>query len=533
MIHVSYRGRLGNNLFQFAFAAVLSRLSGVPFSAGPIAGFPGTFGLRSEPVPEPAPGACLIPKHGAGLSLAVWAERARREEIIVHGYPHNTCFYSPHLEWLRPLMLPEAGKYLPTGEEHVVLHLRLGDYFAAKNHGRFSYPLGGVEGLLARLSFDECFMVTDEPTHAGISALAERFPCRVVSEGLLPDYRTLLHARRLIMSPSTFSWWPAFTGDAREIYCPENVGIWRSEKGRHLRLEGPHVQHWDAQGLIQKPSSISASSGGVERARSKSTSRACTPAGAEAETTKKPARTFTISLCTTCMGRAQDLIRTLPANLEDNAAYGDLEIVLLDYNSPDGLGRIVQDSLMPWIESGRLTYARTTEPQWYSMSHSRNVAFRLARGEIVCNVDADNWTGPGFAAELNRLANLHPERAVFTKGRRLLRGRIAFFKREWEELLGGYDEGLQGYGHDDRDLVTRAEALGFHAVYFGGQYVRRLRTPAAQRVTNMRDKSWRRSEDANRRRSETNIRRGILKANTGCHWGAARLEKNFREEIQL
>ena len=205
MIHVSYRGRLGNKLFQFAFAAVLSRLSGVPFSAGPIAGFPGTFERRSESVPEVASGACLIPKHGAGLSLADWAERARREEIVVHGYPHNAHFYSQHLEWLRPLMLPQAGEYLPTSEGNLLLHLRLGDYFAAKNHGRFSYPLGGVEGLLARLSFDQCIIVTDEPTHAGIAALAARFPCRVVSEGLLPDYRTLLHARRLIMSPSTFS----------------------------------------------------------------------------------------------------------------------------------------------------------------------------------------------------------------------------------------------------------------------------------------------------------------------------------------
>ena len=226
-------------------------------------------------------------------------------------------------------------------------------------------------------------------------------------------------------------------------------------------------------------------------------------------------------------------MRTLPANLEDNAAYGALEFVLLDYNSPDGLGRIVQDSWMPWIESGRLTYARTTEPQWYSMSHSRNVAFRLARGEIVCNVDADNWTGAGFAAELNRLANLHPERAVFTKGRRLLRGRIAFFKQEWEDLLGGYDEELLGYGHDDRDLVARAEALSFHAAYFGGQYVSRLRTPAAERVANMHDKSWKRSEDTNRRLSETKIQAGILKANAGCRWGAARLVKNFTEEIHL
>src|SRR5688572_31144005 len=117
--------------------------------------------------------------------------------------------------------------------------------------------------------------------------------------------------------------------------------------------------------------------------------------------TRPVTRQFTISFCTTCMGRIHDLAQTLPRNMADNADYPALEFVLLDYHSRDGLEQWVKDHLMPHIESGRLVYARTVEPEWYEMAHSRNVAFKLASGQIVCNVDADNWTGPGFAAVLN------------------------------------------------------------------------------------------------------------------------------------
>jgi glycosyltransferase involved in cell wall biosynthesis len=249
--------------------------------------------------------------------------------------------------------------------------------------------------------------------------------------------------------------------------------------------------------------------------------------------TKGPLRQFSISLCTTCMGRLSDLIQTLPQNLEDSASYPRVEFLLLDYNSRDGLEDWVRQNLGSQIESGRVTYARTCDPQWYSMSHSRNLAFRLARSEIVCNVDADNWIGAGFLEKVNELANEQPSRAIFIKGKQLLRGRLGFFKDEWEKLLGGYDEDLEGYGHDDRDLVVRAQKLGFRMKFFGGKYVTRLKTSGSNKVMNMRVKDWRRTEKLNKELSEAKINRGLLMANAGRPWGAGHVTVNFREEIRL
>jgi hypothetical protein len=243
-------------------------------------------------------------------------------------------------------------------------------------------------------------------------------------------------------------------------------------------------------------------------------------------------RHYRISLCTTCMGRLHDLRRTLPKNIEDNRDYPHLEFVILDYNSGDGLEDWMRRNMMGHIESGRVVYYRTTEPEYYSMSHSRNVAFLAAGGEIVNNVDADNWTNPGFAAYLNRLANECPRNAIFAKCKRLLHGRIGFFKDEWI-ALGGYDERLCGYGHDDKDLLCRAWLSGFTLMWYGGAYVSRIRTPRAVKGARMENTNWKETEKSNAATSERNLRRGRYRANDGVRWGTARLIQNFNQPLEV
>lgn len=249
--------------------------------------------------------------------------------------------------------------------------------------------------------------------------------------------------------------------------------------------------------------------------------------------TKPVKKYYKISICTTCMDRLFTLKEVFPVNIKDNLDYPNLEYVILDYNSKDNLSKWIKNNMMQYIESGLLNYYRTTEPKYYSMSHSRNVAFKLAQGEIVNNVDADNYTNPGFVHYINRLANEHPKKAIFAKGKRLLRGRIGFYKNEFMDILGGYDEDMEGYGYDDKDLFNRAMCSGFMLMWYGGAYVRRIKTPKSMVGKNMKNPKWRETEKINKEISDRKLEKRIYKANQNRHWGKATVTKNFTEEIRI
>ncbi len=249
---------------------------------------------------------------------------------------------------------------------------------------------------------------------------------------------------------------------------------------------------------------------------------------------------YKISFCTTCMDRLYNLKETLPKNIEDNEEYPNLEFVVLDYNSKDGLEKWIKKYMMNHIESGRLVYYRTSEPKYFSMSHSRNIAFKVATGEIVNNLDADNYTKNPPDADLkeiwpfylNRMANERSRKIIFSKGKRSMHGRIGFYKDEFIEELGGYDEGLLGYGHDDHDLVKRAWKLNYSMYWWGGRYCYRLKTSRKEKSSHM-ERHWKITEKENIKKSAKNIELGKFKANEGQHWGKAHLIKNFSEEIDV
>lgn len=248
---------------------------------------------------------------------------------------------------------------------------------------------------------------------------------------------------------------------------------------------------------------------------------------------------FKISFCTTCMDRAEDLKKTLLKNIEYNKSYENVEFVVLDYNSKDDLGGWIKNEMMGYIESGVLAYYRTEEPIYFSMAHSRNIAFKVATGDIVNNLDADNYTyrlnkpdPECWASYLNRLANECREKVIFAKGKRSMHGRIGFYKDEFINLLGGYDEQLLGYGHDDHDLVQRAWKQDFIMYWWEGKYCSRIKTSRSQKNQNM-ERNWKVTEDENKAKSANNLLNGILKANEGHHWGKAHLIKNFKEEMDI
>lgn len=206
-----------------------------------------------------------------------------------------------------------------------------------------------------------------------------------------------------------------------------------------------------------------------------------------------------IAFVTTCKGRTHHLAQTLPVNLLHNLDNPNAKFIVLDYGSQDNLLEYLQSHYPTLIEAGRLVvYSYRTHAPFH-MAHAKNMAHRLGileGADFLCNLDADNFTGPCFADYLNRMfhpaytvsaANADDPPAVvwpevflwantlgFGAERSRMRGtngRIAISARAFIKS-GGYDEKYATWSPDDKDFNVRLRRLGYQGIEIDQAFLR-------------------------------------------------------------
>jgi hypothetical protein len=173
-----------------------------------------------------------------------------------------------------------------------------------------------------------------------------------------------------------------------------------------------------------------------------------------------------ISFCTVAMNRIHHVQSTLIKNMNDNANAGELEFVLLDYNSTDGLDQWVKSNCAKYIESGILKYYKTEHPAYFDRSHSRNMAFKLATGDIICNVDADNFLGESFAGYVRE--EFKKDSSIFITANSRQKdtiGRVCVKRSDFYKVKG-YNEDFEGYGFEDFEFYERLKNHNLKPISF-------------------------------------------------------------------
>lgn len=234
------------------------------------------------------------------------------------------------------------------------------------------------------------------------------------------------------------------------------------------------------------------------------------------------------------MNRLHDLKETLPANLKDSDDYANAEFVLLDYNSSDGMEEWVKSELKEYLDSGRLRYCRTETSEYFNPNHSRNVSFRLAKGELVANVDSDNFMWNGYLHRINQCASVAdsgllivPEDFMLPNSDRLLlKGRFVLYRKDIE-MLRGFDEELDGgFSYDDVNFVLRAIMAKFKVVRFENRFIQgRLPTTDEERHSNMsNERTFSEMKVINEEITSRRLGRGIISVNPDG-WGEAQVRE--------
>jgi hypothetical protein len=240
-----------------------------------------------------------------------------------------------------------------------------------------------------------------------------------------------------------------------------------------------------------------------------------------------------ISYCTTCMGRLAQIKKTLPRNLYVTGAYPGVEFILVDYSSPDGLEEWVAMNFRSEIKTGRLVHFKVPEKTRFFVAHAKNIAHHLARGSVVCNVDADNFVDWEFTGFLDALFSKRERVFLRSQGGLAAFGRIAMLKCDFL-TLGGYDEEMsQGWGYEDNDLIARMKLYGLKEIKLtpGAYMPRTIHHSDSERVRFYPEKNKMASRGSHRRISLDRLGRGEYQVNKGKLWGRAEGIRNFTEQL--
>lgn len=247
---------------------------------------------------------------------------------------------------------------------------------------------------------------------------------------------------------------------------------------------------------------------------------------------RPPRHLPSISICVPVKDRFDHLEQTFIKNLTDNDGYPGAEFLLLNYDCPDSrTDRWARSELTPWIERNRVSYHRYENAEHFNFAHAQNLAFRLARGDLLCNLGADTFLGRGFlfyVASVFRNPNVYLRGPVDKRG---LGGRICLWREDWLRL-GGYDERLTDWGGDDKDLARRLEAIGREfRTFLPEKFCRYISHSDDLRERHLRT-GKQESKARQRRIWRESARAGILNPN-GDTFGKGHVQSNFADWVEV
>ena len=228
-----------------------------------------------------------------------------------------------------------------------------------------------------------------------------------------------------------------------------------------------------------------------------------------------------ISFCMACMNRFFQIQHTLIQNLKDNEKDKDkVDFVLVDFNSTDGLKDFVLKNCKKELEEGYLKYYFTEELKNWDGPIAKNTPHRLAEGDILVNLDCDNYTGYRGGKVLldlyksnDRNVFIHQGQGIFGKGNT---GRVSYYREDFMRL-GGHNEDFLPMGHLDVDVIDRFVADGIKKISLPDErYNKAIKNTKEDTIRYCDSEySWRQMVSFNVMLSRQNIKKNKLVANKG------------------
>jgi len=222
---VRYRGRLGNQLFEYAFGRALAESLGAELVAPTLAGFPNAKSKRFA-LSAMRRSSALLEGHWVEPEKLAALKSARK--IVLDGYFQRYEYVRalrPQIrEWFR------RGSTTPLSDDSLTIHLRSGDIWEMKGslsrpmhppHPSYpALPVSYYRKIIESRPWKAAYLVCEKPGDPVARCLLDRGDVTFVGKDPFGDFDFLRSSRNIVLSVSTFAWWAAWLSDASRIYFP-------------------------------------------------------------------------------------------------------------------------------------------------------------------------------------------------------------------------------------------------------------------------------------------------------------------------
>jgi len=218
-------GRMGNRMFQYAFGRILAERKRVEFYAGPLHNFKNTFNSIEYPFTVEN---SLSTKAIYGDNYVNYDELLNTDKnIIIDSFLQNANYYTPFKNDIKDWFKLDVNQHILPGPNELVIHIRETDY---KDMG-VALNDDFYINIIKQFNFDKITIVTDNCRTLLIEKLKKE-GCNILSKqpidkftiysdlNSIQDYIYMLYSKYLLIAQSTFSWWPAFLGDHKQVLFP-------------------------------------------------------------------------------------------------------------------------------------------------------------------------------------------------------------------------------------------------------------------------------------------------------------------------
>lgn len=245
MIHGSFGGRMGNQMFQYAIARIIAEKNGYKFYL-PNVGEP--------PFPHPEDPNHHLYNYFPNLDRGeidgglLYQYQENPQQIFdpnIFSIPNFTRIYGYYQtekyfdgfedklkEWFR-LDMDDVTKGLlekyPV-EDYCYIHFRVHVFGEGQTYISLKFYLDAIEKVKEINPNIKILVITEDVDIT--KNVFKDVECEVISNDMMIDYKLLFYSKYCIISPSTFSWWAAWLSDKYITVAPENwIYYDKPEKG--------------------------------------------------------------------------------------------------------------------------------------------------------------------------------------------------------------------------------------------------------------------------------------------------------------